>query len=241
MFPQEIDDAGDFWSGYTHTPSAPLSPATGLKSFHDAPRSSEGMPPPTPSISISSSSGSSPSLPETFLEGQTTPADGHVGDDSYWALYSSVGGTADSTHPSPRLQDGKKQILDEYGRPMVAEGYHDDEGKGGLGYVEYNPTSTSEGWPVGVAPESFEQDEYRKETDLDLADAPVEVKDIQDRLLGLGIEATPMIGSAGLSLPSPSSSPLAVMLQGAYSKWRAQNPKGTIDDFLTVVRSAVLP
>ncbi|KAG8888505.1 DNA mismatch repair protein msh6 [Tulasnella sp. 332] len=226
-----------------NTPSAPLSPVTGLKPFHDTPRNSEGMPPPTPSISISSSSGSSPSLPETFLERQTAPADGHVGDDSYWALYSSVGGTADSTHPSPRLQDGKKQILDEYGRPMVAEGYHDDEGRGGLGYVEYDPTSTSEGWRVGEAPESFEQDEYRKETDLDLADAPEEVKNIQDRLLGLGIDATPMIGSAGLGLPSPSPSPspLAIMLQRAYSKWRAQNPRGTIDDFLTVVRSAVLP
>jgi len=152
-----------------------------------------------------------------------------------------VGGTADSTHPSPRLPDGKKQILDEYGRPILADGL-EEEGKGGQGYVEYEPLS----WQVGEAPDRFELEEYRKETELDIMDAPPEVKEIEDRLSAFGVDPllspsdgkTPMVTASRLASPKAT---LAIVFQGAYSTWLAQHPGGSIDDFLAIVRSAVLP
>ncbi|KAG9005493.1 hypothetical protein FRB94_001498 [Tulasnella sp. JGI-2019a] len=249
MYQQEIEDAGEFWSGYDHTPSSPLSPVAGLHTLHHETPGKSGAPihltmaSSIPSISVSdaSSSASSPSLPESLIEGRETPSDGHVGDDSYWSLYASVGGTADSTHPSPRLPDGKKPILDEYGRPILADSL-EEHGKGGQGFVETHNTTWHQ---VGEASDRFELEEYRKESELDFIDAPQEVQEIEERLLGLDFEPSPLVPASATNPTQPvtvgSSSALAVALREAHSTWLAQNPNGKIDDFLAVVRGVLLP
>lgn len=173
-------------------------------------------------------------------------------DDSYWALYSSVGGTADSTVPSPHLP---KQELDDYGRPTFAIGL---VGNDQQQFFACPPTATisrDEDVFLGVLEESVvlsqvEEEYQRSEADVE---EPSEVQEFQElSILGLGLERfgvpdptfdpAPPLASHGdgdrtKGTPTPDAG-LRTAIQGIYLMWRVQNPGGTIQEFMAIVSRA---
>lgn len=84
--------------------------------------------------------------------------------------------------------------------------------------------------------EGFEVDQYGGRTDeMELADAPLEVQEVQEKLLGLELsEPKPWIASHPEEVPLVQSA-----IRGAYTAWREHDQKGSLDDFLALVRREV--
>jgi len=218
---------------------------------------------------VTESSSSSPSLPESIIEPHftSTPALGRAEpdyvavtgsdteDDSYWAQYSSVQGTGDSTNPSPHLPDGKKLQLDEYGRPILSPGFFSSDGKGEVEHLEYFQPTTGEPEEARDAGDEFQLSEVQPE-DVDPRDDPGDAAVVllshthEDGPTSLGLQLQPTetkplldspadAGSSEDGRPSPVDEALRTAIKGIFRMWEAQNSRGTLDEFVDIVRQAV--
>jgi len=252
MYHTDMDDAGDFWAGCVDSPS--ISPSAGSKlSIRQASSRPTIKSPSVVSISRSFSPGSSPSEADVAIEPVVsapepsvviTPADAE--DDSYWGLYSSIGGTADSTVPSPHLQDDKHSELDMFGRPItsygevVTGGYFDGHGQtGGL----MNSDQGDEDFFSQTTMSASDDDDddgitHYLGVGVDLV--PPRVSEAAEAS-SLGLQLSPQSTAAQpgrLSAKSPDEG-LRTVIKGIYSMWLSQNAGGSIEDFVSIVKQTV--
>lgn len=183
------------------------------------------------------------------------PADAEE-DDSYWGLYSSVGGTADSTVPSPHLADGKKVELDMFGRPIAS-------------YGEVVADGFFDGHAGRTAGSDHGEEVFFSQTAMSVSDDD----DGTSRYLGVGVDLVPpkvaeSSSSLGLLLgPSdskagtttveeaPSTPPrstqthdpstksseegLRLVIKGIYSMWLSHNAGRSMEEFMSTVKQTV--
>ncbi|KAG9048859.1 hypothetical protein FS837_011865 [Tulasnella sp. UAMH 9824] len=280
MYDDSYDNDGtDFWKGYDS--SAAASPVLGSKAtfthIEYSPSSSYSFkaaePPSEPDVVHSSTvpelvftqhhtASSASDTPESHPQPLSAVEHSEGEDDSsYWSQYSKVQGSGDSTVPSPRLPNGKKPELDEYGRPLFEVGADEHASSAAVEVMEYQPTASLRGdlylhGAVGVEDEFAEEPFGRGFDDAFAAkkedEAPAMVGG-----LGLNTHATaeqpeeaPLASEAsdsGASSESAGSSALTSeagleeAMRGIYWLWKGQNADRTVEQFLSLVKRAVEP
>ncbi|KAG8941129.1 hypothetical protein FRC00_012551, partial [Tulasnella sp. 408] len=185
-------------------------------------------------------------------------------DSSYWSQYSKVQGSGDSTVPSPRLPNGKKPEVDEYGRPLFEVGGADEHtSSAAVEVMEYQPTASLRGdlylhGAVGVEDEFAEEPFGRGFDDAFAAKKEDEAPAVNTMVGGLGLtthtveqpEEAPLASEAsdsGASSESAGSSALTSeaaleeAMRGIYWLWKGQNADRTVEQFLSLVKRAVEP
>ncbi|KAG8933064.1 hypothetical protein FRC02_000164 [Tulasnella sp. 418] len=244
---QESLDVHDFWSGYDDSmPSSPVPNRSSLelRSIIIEPLKVTTVITDVPTISVApispiSSTSSSISENKQSRQEDNVIIEKHE-EDTYWAKYSSVHGTADSTIPSPREQpktldasifeDRDRQIdVDLEKRRDDDYGWHDDEefrddeyGRG------YDDAFASIRPPSNWASEPPMDDSTLSQTQLD---TPQQSDSIASQL--------------ACSSRPPDSEPaldMAVMeaIHGVFRLWKSNNGKSkTREEFLNIVRRAL--
>ncbi|KAG8984186.1 hypothetical protein FRB90_005478 [Tulasnella sp. 427] len=288
MYDDSYDNDGtDFWKGYDS--SAAASPVLSSKASsshieYSPPRSfSLESAEPTAVSSIATAQvpelvfshhRTSSSTPESDPQPLSTTAsldeqqqEEDDDDANYWSQYAKVQGSGDSTVPSPRLANGKKPEVDEYGRPLFEVGedpdhqqqYAHDDDDGDDGAVEYQPTASLRGDPyvrgsIGVD-EEFADAPFGRGFDDAFAEVirdDEKTKDVD--ALGLKMESltreeAPLASEASDSGSSESAGSTALSseaaleeaMRGIYWLWKGRDEGRTVEQFLTLVRRAVEP
>ncbi|KAG8907126.1 hypothetical protein FRB99_005234 [Tulasnella sp. 403] len=197
------------------------------------------------------STASAESTVDTTLSLDAPPTRTDAEEDSYWAQYSSVHGTADSTAPSPRLPNGRKPELDEYGRPILSP-EHEQQVEEHAGVLEYEPTAVArpDAYLSGTVEDEFGDDGFGRGFDDAFAHGHHPSRD------GLGLHVEPEAKQSeessspeAVATPSPTqvtvstNAALEDTIRGLYYLWKNQpgNTGRSADDFLAVVRQAVEP
>ncbi|KAG8948760.1 hypothetical protein FRC04_009371 [Tulasnella sp. 424] len=282
MYDDSYDhDGTDFWKGYDS--SAAASPVLGSKATFShieySPSTSlsftfkPAQEPPSDVVHSSTvpelvfthhpTSSSATDTPESHPQPLSAVEASEEDDSSYWSQYSKVQGSGDSTVPSPRLANGKKPELDDFGRPLLEVG-EDDHTPSVVEVMEYQPTASLRGDPyvrgsIGVEEEFAEEPFGRGFDDAFAAkDQDEKAPEVNSMVGGLGLtthhnveqpEEAPLASeasdsgsseSAG-SNPLTSEAALEEAMRGIYWLWKGQNADRTVEQFLGLVKRAVEP
>ncbi|KIO19596.1 hypothetical protein M407DRAFT_246112 [Tulasnella calospora MUT 4182] len=279
MYDDSYDNDGtDFWKGYDS--SAAASPVLGSKAtfthIEYSPSTSFSFKPAESPSRVDVHSSTVPELVFTHhrtASSLTDTPDSHPqplsavehseeDDSSYWSQYSKVQGSGDSTVPSPRLPNGKKPELDEFGRPLFEVG-DDEHTPSAVEVMQYEPTASLRGdlylhGSVGVEDE-FAEEPFGRGFDDAFADKKEdEVPEVNVMVGGLGLtthtaaeqpEEAPLASEASDSGSSESAGSTALAsetaleeaMRGIYWLWKGQNADRTVEQFLGLVKRAIDP
>jgi len=191
-----------------------------------------------PSISFPPTSVSQPPQPHPLS-----------GEDSYWASYGVIQGTADSTIPSPRIDTKDPPQIDEYGRPILHVVDPDQA-------EHVGPTSQEESDERVLALQEVYAPQHQRALSLALqqiSPRPPPIDEIQDvdEILDSPTTSLPVLStaeSAYTDASSPTSDSFdsdAVVkssLRGLYLLWLNAGPPGTVrtsEQFISLVQDVV--